>query len=690
MAQEIENLVVKISADTEDLQAGASKAGDSMADMAKGMALVTAAAGALKTMILDSVAAYAEAERSAARLEAVYKATGGAVGIASDALLDYSSVLEKSTGVSDESIQDMMSVLLTFKNVQGETFEQASALALDLSAVMGGDLKGAALQLGKALEDPVTGMNALRRSGISFSEDQQAVIKGLVETNRLAEAQAMILKTVEGQVGGTAAALGTTLSGSFDKVNNAFGNLQEVIGQSLAPALQGVANALTVVVEWAQKAPQPLISLAAGFGTVGGAIVILIPTLKLFGVTLNASVAGPIGLVTAGIAVLIIELANLNAQFEQQKARVQTFADIDKKIKAGTASITEYQQAIRLIGEDVRKFEQAKNSANPVDMALNASGQLDRKIAEYTARQRELIQVEENLRRTSNGNTQARTRQAEATRIATELEAKRNEQLKLMQDTFARTNEQFEKSTENLTLQNDITKDLTVSNEELTTSLEDGANQLNNMAEPIESFTLYGDLLEAKLMTMQDAVLALSDALINGLGSAFYAMGEAMVQGEDGWKAFASAAIKSIAGIVKALGDQLAAMAAADLAVGIAMSSNVVTAGAAGGFYTSAAIKAGGAAAAWAAAGALSAYASSDAFASGTNYAPGGMALVGEQGPEMVRLPQGSQVIPNHYAKGGMGGGVNITINSPTAVNPFVARTLLTQTMRQMAFEGAI
>ena len=36
------------------------------------------------------------------------------------------------------------------------------------------------------------------------------------------------------------------------------------------------------------------------------------------------------------------------------------------------------------------------------------------------------------------------------------------------------------------------------------------------------------------------------------------------------------------------------------------------------------------------------------AFASGTDYAPGGMALVGERGPEIVNIPRGAQVIPNH------------------------------------------
>lgn len=45
-------------------------------------------------------------------------------------------------------------------------------------------------------------------------------------------------------------------------------------------------------------------------------------------------------------------------------------------------------------------------------------------------------------------------------------------------------------------------------------------------------------------------------------------------------------------------------------------------------------------------------------FASGTNYAPGGMALVGEQGPEIVELPRGSKVYPNGTAPETAGGSV--------------------------------
>lgn len=52
-------------------------------------------------------------------------------------------------------------------------------------------------------------------------------------------------------------------------------------------------------------------------------------------------------------------------------------------------------------------------------------------------------------------------------------------------------------------------------------------------------------------------------------------------------------------------------------------------------------------------------------YAGGTNFAPGGVALVGERGPELVNLPRGAQVIPNH----------RIGSYSPASSNGFIAET---------------
>ena len=63
-------------------------------------------------------------------------------------------------------------------------------------------------------------------------------------------------------------------------------------------------------------------------------------------------------------------------------------------------------------------------------------------------------------------------------------------------------------------------------------------------------------------------------------------------------------------------------------------------------------------------------------FASGTPFAPGGLALVGEMGPELVNLPRGSQVIPQPRL------GSEVTVNV-TVQGSVVAERDLAQRIRQ-------
>lgn len=61
-------------------------------------------------------------------------------------------------------------------------------------------------------------------------------------------------------------------------------------------------------------------------------------------------------------------------------------------------------------------------------------------------------------------------------------------------------------------------------------------------------------------------------------------------------------------------------------------------------------------------------------FAGGTNYAPGGLAIVGERGPEIVNLRRGAQVIPNHELRGMGGQNHNPTFIFPGVTNERTAR----------------
>lgn len=78
------------------------------------------------------------------------------------------------------------------------------------------------------------------------------------------------------------------------------------------------------------------------------------------------------------------------------------------------------------------------------------------------------------------------------------------------------------------------------------------------------------------------------------------------------------------------------------------------------------------------------------AFARGTDFAPGGVALVGERGPELMNVPRGSQIVPNYKTMQGGGNGVTVNIYSPTAINPSEASAIMKQTARELAFTGVL
>ena len=156
---------------------------------------------------------------------------------------------------STQGVRDAQATLLTFKTVSGDTFSQAIDLAQDMSAVFGGDIKSSALQLGKALEEPTQGLTALRRSGVSFTQSQKDMIKSLEDTGRVADAQKIILKQLQDQVGGAAAAEAGGLAGATDTLGQRWEEFLESLGKTTGSGsaagggLMMIADALASIKE---------------------------------------------------------------------------------------------------------------------------------------------------------------------------------------------------------------------------------------------------------------------------------------------------------------------------------------------------------------------------------------------------------------------------------------------------------
>ncbi|CAA7618968.1 Phage-related minor tail protein [Magnetospirillum sp. LM-5] len=225
--------------------------GDALMATGRTGLIAAAAVGAVGAALVQGVREMESADQSLRRLEAVLKATGAASGLTAGQLAALADEMETGTLATAEGVMDASAVMATFRSVSGDTFTRAIRLAQDLSAVFRQDLSSSATQLGKALEDPIEGISALKRVGVSFSATQKEVIRTLVETGDVAGAQRIVLDALEQQVGGAGAAEAAGLTGAAHHLAAAWGNLLEEIARTstVGRGAQGVLHDLTGMVD---------------------------------------------------------------------------------------------------------------------------------------------------------------------------------------------------------------------------------------------------------------------------------------------------------------------------------------------------------------------------------------------------------------------------------------------------------
>lgn len=260
-----------------------------------------------------SIEAFNQQAKAIAQVEQGLKSTGNTVGFTSQQLQQMASNLQRQTIFGDEEIlQGATAQLLTFTNIAGEQFQRTQVAALDLATRLDGDLKSASIQLGKALNDPIANLSALARSGIQFSAEQKETIKSLAETNRLAEAQTLILDELEKQYGGSAEAAAKAGTGPIKQLQNSLGDLSEQFGAILVDALQPlVAMATKVVNAFANMSTgtKRMILVIAGVLGAAGPIALAVAALM----PIIGALTGPIGLVALAVAAMVtMVIRNLN------------------------------------------------------------------------------------------------------------------------------------------------------------------------------------------------------------------------------------------------------------------------------------------------------------------------------------------------------------------------------------------
>jgi hypothetical protein len=274
-----------VTAATRDLNrldkaGGKASSGMSKVEKAAGAAGLALGAG-LAITAKAGFKEMAEGQKVSAQTAAVLKSTGGAAKVTSTEVSRLAEALSRKSGVDDEVIQSGQNMLLTFTNIRNEVgkgndiFNQATSTITDMSVALGQDMKSSAIQLGKALNDPIKGVSALQRVGVTFTEGQKKTIEALVQSGDKMKAQKVILAELNKEFGGSAKAAGDTLPGQLNKLRNSFEDVAGGLVAGLLPAFQTLAARLARVGRFLQDHPgfakvlaTALAALAVVLGTV--------------------------------------------------------------------------------------------------------------------------------------------------------------------------------------------------------------------------------------------------------------------------------------------------------------------------------------------------------------------------------------------------------------------------------------
>jgi hypothetical protein len=257
MASTSRTLKLSILADVNDLKKKLGEADKSVesnskkiSDFGKKAALAFAAVGAAAVVFgkkaIDAGERLATANARIAQINKSMNLFGDSTDEVTKRLISYAEATARATGIDTNSIKATQAKLLTFKELAktagelGGEFDRATKAAIDLAAAGFGSAETNAVQLGKALQDPIKGLTALSRSGVTFTEVEQERIKTLVQSNQVGEAQKLILEAIEAQVGGTALAT----ANASERMRVGFTQVQEKIGLALLPTFERFSNYL--------------------------------------------------------------------------------------------------------------------------------------------------------------------------------------------------------------------------------------------------------------------------------------------------------------------------------------------------------------------------------------------------------------------------------------------------------------
>ncbi len=280
----------------------------SISVMRSEMLILAFALNLVKKSIGGVLESFGEFQNAQKRVANVIRSTGGAAGITTEEVIALAGEYNRLTNVSETLITSSSALLLTFTNIGKDIFPMAQKAVLDMTAAMNNGkisvegLKSTSIMLGKALNNPIKGLNALSRNGVKFSKTQKLMISRLLLFNDLAGAQDIILKEVNKEFENNSDL--HDYNQTIRALSDSFSDLGVQMGGSLRPAIESIAKALTSLAKALNPADiytfiigmtafvvagklmvAPLLATIAGTDTLGKSILLSANRLKFWGKT---------------------------------------------------------------------------------------------------------------------------------------------------------------------------------------------------------------------------------------------------------------------------------------------------------------------------------------------------------------------------------------------------------------------
>ena len=304
----------------------------------KAGAIATAVSVPIIAGIHKAMDAYMIQSAAETKLTEIYRTRMGVTKEVAQATIDYAGALQQQGVIGDEVLLSGAQQLATFAKYPGTINSLLPAMGNLLAQQKGVNATAQdATQIGNLMGKVLQGQTgALKRVGITFTEAQEKVLKYGTEE----EKAAMLAQVITDNVGNMNKVMAETPEGKIQQMKNAFGDMAEQIGATLAPVLADLANWISTnlmpklqsLIEWFQGNPvaAKVIVAVAGILAVGGPLLILIGTLiSSIGTIMGILplLAGPAGIVIGVIAAIIAIGIALYQNWDLIKAKALEIKD---------------------------------------------------------------------------------------------------------------------------------------------------------------------------------------------------------------------------------------------------------------------------------------------------------------------------------------------------------------------------